>query len=208
MFDVTCAAIGLVVLSPLFAAIALAIKLEDGGPVFYVQPRLGKDFVVFGFRKFRSMVLDADRRGRLTAPSDPRITKVGRFLRKHKLDELPQLINVVQGEMQLVGPRPELEYYVAMFRPQYALLLKNRPGITDPATFAYRCEEEILETGRVEDQYISQVLPDKLRLSQDYMQRRTFISDLKVLLKTLLSCSQNHHQASSETKRLRNQQSA
>lgn len=209
LFDVTAAAIGLVLLSPLFAVIALAIKFEDGGPVFYVQPRVGVDFVVFGFRKFRSMVPDADGRGRLTAPSDPRITKVGRFLRKHKLDELPQLINVIRGEMQLVGPRPELEYYAAMFKQQYALLLKTRPGITDPATYAYRYEEHVLESGHVEDQYISQILPDKLRLSQEYMQRRTFISDLKVLLKTSLSClrTQNRQGTPSEAKRLRGQQS-
>lgn len=201
---------GLALLSPLFAVIALIIKLEDHGHVFYVQPRVGRDFRIFGFAKFRTMVPGADRRGRLTAPDDPRITRVGRVLRKYKLDELPQLINVVRGEMQLVGPRPELEHYVMMFRPQYALLLRDRPGITDPATLAYRHEEQKLESDRVEEHYLAELLPDKLRLSLEYLEKRTFRSDLGILFRTLLSCgsTRNNSEASSEAKRQRGHQSA
>ena len=127
-FDVLSAAIGLVLLAPLFALIALAIKIEDGGPVLYSQLRVGKDFRKFRFLKFRSMIPDADRLAPLTARADPRRTRIGRFLRKCKLDELPQLINVLKGDMQLVGARPELEPYVERFRLQYALLLQDRPG--------------------------------------------------------------------------------
>ncbi len=185
-FDVMCAGIGLVLLSPLFAFIALAITLEGGSSVFYSQPRVGRGFRRFRLLKFRSMVPNSDRISPLTGPEDPRITRVGRFLRKYKLDELPQLVNVVKGEMQLVGARPELERYVGMFPTQYAVLLQDRPGITDPATLAYRHEEQMLQAGRVEEQYVSRILPRKLELSLEYRQRRTFLSDLTVLFRTAL----------------------
>src|SRR6266478_4670896 len=133
-FDVICAAAGLVLLSPLFAVIALAIKLNDGdGSVFYLQPRVGKDSREFYLIKFRSMVSGADRHGLLTVTEDPRVTSVGHFLRKYKLDELPQLINVLKGDMRLVGPRPEMKRYVDMFPSEYQALLQDLPGITDPA---------------------------------------------------------------------------
>ena len=185
-FDATCAAIGLMVLLPLAAAIALAIKLDDDGAVFYAQPRVGKHFRLFRLLKFRSMVAGADRSGLLTTAGDSRRTRVGSFLRKYKLDELPQLLNVLKGEMQLVGPRPEVERYVQMFRSEYALLLQNRPGVTDPATLAYRHEDEMLRADGAEDQYVSQVLPDKLSLSLDYQRRRSFLSDLRILMQTVL----------------------
>jgi lipopolysaccharide/colanic/teichoic acid biosynthesis glycosyltransferase len=180
---------GLLLLSPLFLVIAVVIKLDDGGPVFYLQPRVGMSFRVFLLCKFRSMVAGADRKGLLTAPNDDRLTRTGRFLRRHKLDELPQLINVLKGDMQLVGPRPEVERYVELFRPQYEQLLQDRPGITDPASVAYRREEELLVAGRIEEQYVSQILPDKLRLSLDYQRRRNFASDVALLLKTTLNLS-------------------
>ena len=184
-FDILSAAVGLVLLAPLFALIALAIKIEDGGPVFYSQLRLGKDFRKFRFLKFRSMIPGADGLAPLTASGDPRGTRVGRFLRKYKLDELPQLINVLKGDMQLVGVRPELECYVAMFRSQFALLLQDRPGITDPATLAYRNEEQLLEAERVEEQYVAKILPCKLELSLEYARRRSFPSDLGILFRTI-----------------------
>lgn len=172
-------------LSPLFAAIALAIKLEDGGPVFYVQPRVGKDFRVFGLLKFRSMEPHADRRGGpLTVARDPRVTKVGRFLRRNKLDELPQFVNVLKGDMQLVGARPELQRYVEMFRSHYALILRDRPGITDPASLAYGHEEGLLDGAHWEELYVSQILPHKLEISLQHARRRTFLSDLAILLRT------------------------
>jgi lipopolysaccharide/colanic/teichoic acid biosynthesis glycosyltransferase len=184
VFDMGCAAAGVVLLSPLFFLIAIAIKLDDQGPVIYAQPRIGKGFRVFRLYKFRSMIPEADRTGLLTAPNDARLTRVGWFLRRHKLDELLQLINVLIGDMQLVGPRPEVGRYVEMFRSQYEQLLQDRPGITDPATLAYRREEEILLAERLEEQYVSQVLPEKLRLSLDYQRRRNFMTDLGMLFKT------------------------
>lgn len=187
IFDVVCAAIGLVALSPLLALVALAIKLEDGGPILYSQPRVGRRFRKFRLHKFRSMVPDADRLGSpLTEPQDPRITRVGRFLRRYKLDELPQLINMLKGDMRLVGARPELDRYVEMFRSEYALLLDDRPGITDPATLAYRHEHQVLEAKGVEEQYVAEILPHKLELSLEYARRRTLISDLGIIFRTVL----------------------
>jgi lipopolysaccharide/colanic/teichoic acid biosynthesis glycosyltransferase len=186
-FNFVCAALGLLFLLPLLTVIALLVKYHDGGPVFYAQPRVGKGFRLFRVLKFRSMVVNADREGLLTAPADHRLTGVGRLLRKHKLDELPQLWNVLTGEMQLVGVRPEVEPYVAMFREQYALLLNQPPGITDPATLAYRREETLFIAERMEQQYVSEILPEKLKLSLDYQRNRSFFSDLRVLLNTVLS---------------------
>ena len=183
-FDVTCSATGLALLSPLFVIIAAAIKWEDGGPVFFLQPRVGKGLQKFGLLKFRSMVPNSGG-SPLTAPADPRITRVGRFLRKYKLDELPQLVNVVKGEMQLVGVRPELERYVEIFSDEYEVLLQDRPGITDLATLAFRHEEKLFHGGSVEKQYVSRILPWKLKLSLKYSQGRTFLSDLGILVRTV-----------------------
>jgi lipopolysaccharide/colanic/teichoic acid biosynthesis glycosyltransferase len=187
VFDGLCAAVGLIILSPLFAVIAVAIKFDDGGPVFYLHERVGANFRHFRVCKFRSMVVGADRDGLLTTPQDSRVTRIGRLLRLYKLDELPQLFNVLTGDMQLVGARPEVDRYVQMFRPQYALILQDRPGITDPAALAYRREQQILAASRIEQQYIGEILPAKLKLSLDYQQQRTFCSDLRVLLRTALA---------------------
>ena len=186
VFDRLCAAGGLLALSPLFALIAVAIKFDDGGPVFYLHERVGINFRHFRVCKFRSMVLGADRHGSLTAPEDLRLTRIGLLLRRYKLDELPQLFNVLTGDMQLVGVRPEVDRYVQMFRPQYAVLLQDRPGITDPATLAYRHEDQILSASRIEQQYVGEILPAKLQLSLDYQQKRTFWSDLRILVRTAL----------------------
>ena len=184
-FDVLAAAIGLILLSPLLAVVALAIKLDDGGAVFYWQTRVGKEFRLFKLLKFRSMIAGADRSGLLTEPGDFRLTRVGRFLRKGKLDEVPQLFNVLKREMQLVGPRPEVEHYVNIFRADYSVLLQDLPGITDPASIAYRQEEKVFNPARMEEQYVSEILPHKLRISREYQQRRTFFSDVRVLLGTV-----------------------
>jgi perosamine synthetase len=185
-FEVVCAATVLVLLSPLLALIGLAIKLEDGGPIFYSHPRVGKDFRRFGLFKFRSMVLDAEHMGSpLTVAGDPRVTRVGCFLRKHKLDEFPQLFNVLRGDIGLVGPRPESECYVAMFQSQYTPILLHRPGITDPATLAYRDEESLLQGADAQRLYTEKILPRKLELSLEYLQRRTFVSDLAIIARTL-----------------------
>jgi lipopolysaccharide/colanic/teichoic acid biosynthesis glycosyltransferase len=206
-FDVLAAAAGLALILPLFAAVALAIKLDDGGPIFYAQPRAGRNFRTIRVIKFRSMVANADQNGLLTAPADSRVTRVGRFLREYKLDELPQLWNVLRGDMQLVGARPEVERYVEMFRSEYTLILQERPGITDPAALAYRHEDELFgspdsrqaqgptqtensaQTEEIERKYLSSLLPDKLRLSLAYRQRRSFFSDLRILLRTVAGLS-------------------
>lgn len=187
VFNIACAAAGIVALSPVFALIAFAIKCDDGGPVFYLQSRIGKHFKPFRLVKFRSMTVGADQSGLLTAPSDCRITRCGRWLRRYKLDELPQLWNVLKGEMQLVGPRPEVESYVSQFRDQYSALLTEPPGITDPASLAYRCEEVMFTPGQLEDQYVATILPEKLRLSLEYHRRRCLSSDLEILVRTVLS---------------------
>jgi lipopolysaccharide/colanic/teichoic acid biosynthesis glycosyltransferase len=184
-FDALCAGLGLLLLSPLLCLITAAIKLDDGGPVFYRQDRVGRSFCHFRICKFRSMVPGSDRGSLLTAFEDPRLTHLGRWLRRYKLDELPQLFNVLRGEMQLVGARPEVQRYVEMFLPQYALILQDRPGITDPASLAYRREDQILSAASVEQQYVQTILPAKLQLSLAYQARRTFLSDVGILLRTV-----------------------
>jgi lipopolysaccharide/colanic/teichoic acid biosynthesis glycosyltransferase len=186
-FNGAAASAGLIVLSPLFALAALAIKCDDGGPVFYSQRRIGQGLRTFRLLKFRSMIVHAERDGLLTGPCDRRVTRAGRILRRYKLDELPQLWNVLMGDMQLVGARPEVEAYVRMFPEEYAELLREPPGITDPASLAYRHEEKLFVPGEVERQYLAEILPDKLRLSLEYQRRRTLGSDIRVLVATLLA---------------------
>jgi lipopolysaccharide/colanic/teichoic acid biosynthesis glycosyltransferase len=187
VFDCACATAGLLLLSPLFGLIAVAVKLADGGSVFYRQDRLGKGFKTFRLCKFRTMVAGADRMGFITTSNDSRVTCVGRLLRRYKLDELPQLFNVVKGDMQLVGARPEVDQYVQMFRPQYSVILQERPGITNPATLAFRHEEKLLSSEHTEQQYVEEILPAKIRLSIEYQRQRTFISDLSTLFRTLVA---------------------
>ena len=186
-FDRVCSALGLLLLSPVFGIIAVVIKLDDGGSIFYTQDRVGKNFQPFRFYKFRSMVAGADRTGFITGPADSRQTRIGYWLRRYKLDELPQLFNVLKGDMQLVGARPEVDRYVQMFRAQYSTLLLDRPGITDPASLAYRREDQILSADRLEQQYVEEILPAKLHLALEYQKRRTFQSDLGILLRTALA---------------------
>jgi lipopolysaccharide/colanic/teichoic acid biosynthesis glycosyltransferase len=194
-FDTVCAAAGLILLSPVFAVIALAIKLKGGpGPVFYLQPRVGKDGREFHLIKFRSMVTGTDRHAALTVAEDPRVTRVGHFLRQHKLDELPQLINVVKGDMRLVGPRPEMKRYVDSFPIEYMVLLQEPPGITDPASLAFREESRMLNEENLEAHYLSEILPQKLRLSVEYSRRRTFLSDLKIIFQTVAGMHPEEYQ--------------
>ncbi len=187
LLDMTVAAAGLLVLSPLLAVVALLVRLTSRGPVFFRQERMGRDFRPFRIYKFRSMVEDAPRKGNsVTFGADPRITRLGRFLRATKIDELPQLINVLLGDMSLVGPRPEVRKYVEMFRDDYEEILRVRPGITDPASIKYRNESELL--GRVEDpenEYIARVLPEKIRLAKEYAQNSSLWLDLMIILKTI-----------------------
>jgi lipopolysaccharide/colanic/teichoic acid biosynthesis glycosyltransferase len=185
--DVGAAALGLVLLGPLFLVIALAIAIEDGGPVFFRQQRVGRGGELFRVWKFRTMRVDAERTGgQLTVGHDPRITRVGRWLRGGKLDELPQLVNVLRGEMSFVGPRPEVPRYVALYSPEQRAVLDERPGITDPASLRYYDESVVLANATdPEGLYVSQVMPEKIRLNLEYAARATPMTDLFIVLSTL-----------------------
>ncbi len=184
--DGVIASLGLLIVSPLFLLIAPIIKLDSPGPVFYRAERIGKDGVPFRLYKFRSMVADADRRGPgITAAGDCRVTRVGVFLRRTKLDELPQLINVLRGEMSLVGPRPEDPRYVALYTPEQRRVLAARPGITSPASLHYRNESAVLSGNDWERVYIETVMPHKLAIELAYLSHRSFFTDLKVIFLTL-----------------------
>ena len=184
--DLLLAAAGLLLLAPLLALIALAIKLDTPGPVLFRQERVGRHGVPFRIRKFRSMV-DGAAGLPLTVGAGARITRVGRWLRGARLDELPQLLDVLQGRMSLVGPRPELPRYVALYPPALRdRLLKVRPGITDPAALASLDESaRLAQAVDPERDYVELLLPEKLRLSADYAERATLASDLAVLGRTL-----------------------
>jgi lipopolysaccharide/colanic/teichoic acid biosynthesis glycosyltransferase len=186
LIDVTASSLGLVLLSPLLLAIVVLIKLTSPGPVFYRTARAGKDGVPFRLYKFRSMVVDADKLGPgITAAEDHRITRVGHFLRRTKLDELPQLVNVLRGDMSLVGPRPEDPRYVAHYTPEQRQILSVRPGITSPASLAYRDESVRLTGVDWEKAYIEQIMPQKLAIDLAYLQRRNLFTDLGLVFRTL-----------------------
>lgn len=186
-FDVAASAAGLVLLSPLFLLVAAAVKLGSAGPVFFRQERVGQGGVPFRIWKFRTMVADAERRGgALTVGEDPRINAVGRFLRRTKLDELPQLLNVLAGEMSLVGPRPEVPRYVAGYTDAQRRVLDLVPGVTDPASLEYRDEARLL-AGHADPEraYVEEIAPHKIRLNLEYAARATRWSDLVIIVKTV-----------------------
>jgi lipopolysaccharide/colanic/teichoic acid biosynthesis glycosyltransferase len=185
--DVTASLAGLVLLSPVLAAIAAAIKLDTPGTVFYRQERVGRAGVPFRIWKFRTMVAGAaSLGGALTVGDDSRITEVGRLLRRFKLDELPQLANVLTGEMSLVGPRPEVPRYVALYTEAQRRVLDLVPGITDPASIAYRDEATLLaQRPDPEAAYVQEIMPDKIRLNLEYAGRASVRSDLGLIWRTI-----------------------
>jgi lipopolysaccharide/colanic/teichoic acid biosynthesis glycosyltransferase len=186
LFDMTAAAVGLLLLAPLFVVISVAVKVHDGGPIFYRARRVGKDGRVFRLYKFRTMVVDADRQGPVvTTNGDTRVTSVGCRLRPTKLDELPQLLNVLIGDMSLVGPRPEDPRYVALYTPEQQQVLNVRPGITSAASLLYRHEEEILAGPDWESTYRNEVMPEKLAIDLAYLSRRTLWTDTMLILRTI-----------------------
>jgi len=188
MFDLVLATIALLLLAPLLLALAAAIRIDSPGPVFFRQQRVGRHGVPFEIHKFRTMVADAPRRGpAVTLDRDPRITRVGRWLRGKRLDELPQLLDVLRGRMSLVGPRPELPRFVAAYPAELrAAVLAVRPGITDPASLAHLDEAAMLGgSADPERDYVEKILPAKLRLQAEYAARATLRSDLTVLWRTL-----------------------
>ena len=188
ILDIVVSLIGLICLLPLLLLVAVLIKLDSTGPIFFRQERMGMRFRPFQILKFRTMVQDSSSRGQsITVGDDPRITRVGRFLRKTKIDELPQLINVLRGEMTFVGPRPEVPQYVELFRQDYEEILKIRPGITDLASIKYRDEAALLgNSENPEQEYVTRVLPDKINLGKEYIRRSSMFFDLTVILKTFL----------------------
>ncbi|VAX32137.1 Lipid carrier : UDP-N-acetylgalactosaminyltransferase [hydrothermal vent metagenome] len=186
-FDISCSFIGLIILLPLFTVVAILIKFDSRGPVFFRQQRIGKNFRPFRIYKFRTMTTDAPEKGpEITVGGDKRVTRIGRILRKYKLDELPQLINVLMGDMSLVGPRPEVEKYVELYKEDYKHILQVRPGITDISSITYRDEEGVLVGKKDPEAYYRQVLlPEKIRLAREYIARASFFYDLRLIFKTV-----------------------
>jgi len=184
-FDITVSAAALLLLWPLIAVLALVIAIDSRRPVFFTQERVGRHFRRFRLWKFRTMSAGAAGPP-ITLAGDPRITRAGRFLRASKLDELPQLWNVLRGDMSLVGPRPELPRYVEMFHERYAAVLELRPGLTDTASIRYRDEERVLAAAADPlTEYTERVLPDKITLAEEYVRTRSFAADLGILMRTL-----------------------
>ena len=186
IFDVTASGLGLLLLSPLFLIVAIWIRLDSPGPVFYRQTRVGRYNKDFRLLKFRSMCVGSDKKGLITVGGrDPRVTRSGYWIRKYKLDELPQLINVFKGDMSLVGPRPEVRKYVDLYTPEQLHVLDVRPGITDMASIRYRNENELLEQAADPEQfYRDTVMQDKLRINLEYVSDHSFFKDIKIILMT------------------------
>lgn len=186
LFDIVASGLGLVFISPLFFILAIWIKMDSKGPVFYRQVRVGrgnKDFRIF---KFRSMRVGADKGSLVTIGGhDPRVTRSGYFIRKFKFDELPQLINVFIGDMSLVGPRPEVRHYVDYWTPEQMHVLDVRPGITDPASIKFRNENELMEQAEdPEKYYIEVIMQEKIRLYLEYVEKHSFLYDIGLIFKT------------------------
>ena len=186
LFDIVASGCGLLVLSPVLLVVAIWIKLDSRGPVFYRQVRVGyknKDFQIF---KFRSMRIGSDKGSLVTIGGrDPRITRSGYFIRKYKLDELPQLINVFIGDMSLVGPRPEVRHYVDYWTPEQMHVLDVRPGITDPASIKFRNENELMgKAENPEEYYINVIMQEKIKLYLEYVENASFLYDLRLIFKT------------------------
>ena len=186
LFDIVASGLGLLVLSPLFLILAIWIKLDSKGPVFYRQVRVGRNNKDFRIFKFRSMSVGSDKGSLVTIGGhDPRITRSGYFIRKFKFDELPQLINVFVGDMSLVGPRPEVRHYVDYWTPEQMHVLDVRPGITDPASIKFRNENELMEKAEdPEKYYIEVIMQEKLKLYLEYVNNHSFFGDIGLIFKT------------------------
>jgi lipopolysaccharide/colanic/teichoic acid biosynthesis glycosyltransferase len=187
VFDVITALTGLIILAPVFGAIAVLIKLDSTGPVFFKGKRVGQYGKIFYMLKFRSMISDAPQKGAtITCKDDPRVTRVGKVLRRTKLDELPSLVNVLKGEMSLVGPRPESPDWVERYTPQQQAVLTVKPGITGLAQIKYRNEEELLRTANLETEY-PKIMNDKLSIDLNYVKNGSYLLDMRILLETAVA---------------------
>lgn len=187
LFDIIFSLIGLVFLAPFLILITIIIKADSKGPVFYIQKRVGKGNKDFRLFKFRSMRIDSDISGLLTVGNkDPRITSSGYYLRKYKLDEIPQLYNVLKGEMSFVGPRPEVRKYVELYNEYQMKVLEVKPGITDLASIKYRNENELLaDSEDPEGLYTNEIMPDKIKINLEYISDRSLLKDIRIIIKTL-----------------------
>lgn len=187
IFDIAASSLGLVLLSPFLLLVSIAIKIDSRGPVFFRQVRAGQSKKTFRILKFRTMVTDAEKIGaQISSGDDPRITTVGQFLRKYKLDEFPQLINVFKGEMSIVGPRPELPRFVEAYDDDYREILTVKPGITDFASLEYKDENELLKAAEdPERQYLEEILPIKISYYHKYLKEQSLKTDVTLILKTL-----------------------
>lgn len=188
LFDLFASFFGILFLFPLFIIIALLIKMESKGPIIYKQKRVGKNFKIFNILKFRTMIVNTKIQSLITiGERDLRITKTGYFLRKYKIDELPQLINVIKGEMSLVGPRPEVKKYVDYYTEDQKSILSLRPGITDMASITFRNESEILATQiNPEKYYIEVIMPEKIKINKQYQsETKSVLGSINIILKTL-----------------------
>lgn len=187
-FDLLVSFFAIILLSPFFIIVSLLIKMDSNGPVIFKQVRVGKNKKPFEIYKFRTMVVDAEKLGKqITVGNDNRITKIGGFLRKFKLDELPQLFNVFKGDMSFVGPRPEVPKYTNLYTEEQNRVFEVRPGITDYASIKYRNENEILgKSKNPEKTYIEEVMQDKLTINLIYLQKRSVIEDFKIIMLTLV----------------------
>jgi lipopolysaccharide/colanic/teichoic acid biosynthesis glycosyltransferase len=188
-FDIISSGVGLLIISPILLMVSLAIALSSKGGVFYKQSRVGLNGAHFNILKFRTMFTGSDKKGLLTVGDrDPRVTPIGYYLRKYKLDELPQLINVLIGDMSLVGPRPEVSKYVDLYSEEDRMVLSIKPGITDYASIYFRNENEILNSSTdPEKKYIEEVMPLKLELNKKYIEEKGLMTDLKIIFMTLKS---------------------
>ena len=187
LFDILFSVIGLLLLSPLFLVIYFLIVIESKGGGFYLQNRVGKNGVDFNLIKFRSMRVGSDKKGLITIGNrDPRMTQMGYFIRRFKIDELPQLFNVIKGEMSLVGPRPEVRKYVDLYTSEQLKVLSISPGITDYASIKYADENEILaKSDNPEAVYIEDIMPDKICLNMQYIENKTVVQYFKIIVLTL-----------------------
>lgn len=188
LFDVILAVIGLILLFPILLLIAILIKLDSKGPVFFIQGRVGKNNIDFNIYKFRTMRIQSAKKGLLTlGNNDSRITKMGYFLRRYKIDEFPQLINIIKGDMSFVGPRPELRYYVNYYNEDDMKIFQVRPGITGLASLKYRNEVELLKRAKNPEKFfIKTIIPDKLKFNKAYIKKRNFFFDLKLIGLTII----------------------
>lgn len=189
IFDLFFSLLGIIILSPIYCIIAILIKLDSKGDILYKQERIGKDEIPFYVLKFRTMVPNAFTKGALTVGSrDPRVTKVGFYLRKYKLDELPQLFNVLFGEMSFVGPRPEVKKYTDLYDQNQKMVLSVKPGITDYASIEYRNENDLLaQSDNPEKLYIEEIMPHKLELNLKYIRNRNIFKDVEIIFLTFYS---------------------